>query len=178
MKRHSGRDCQDLPARFGRSSVLSQWCLFMIPKVNFTIHTHITTDDPEQIPVIDSNISRDNLEPRHKIQMIQRADELPSDPDDQLLPNVRDSVWIETQMIQVIHSWKKEDFRRVPRWKISHGGECKAENGLRHSALSVSEWLVNSLMWQTKFQYSTHQDGGGRSKNGLIKIDLPWWFFH
>ena len=57
---------------------------------------------PEQIPVIDSNISRDNLEPRHKIQMIQRADELPSDPDDQLLPNVRDSVWIETQMIQVI----------------------------------------------------------------------------
>ena len=74
----------------------------MNPKVNFTIHTHITTDDPEQIPVIDSNISRDNLEPRHKIQMIQRADELPSDPDDQLLPNVRDSVWIETQMIQVI----------------------------------------------------------------------------
>ena len=45
MKRHSGPDCQDLPARFGRSSVLSQWCLFMNPKVNFTIHTHITTDD-------------------------------------------------------------------------------------------------------------------------------------
>ena len=70
------------------------------------------------------------------------------------------------------HSWKKEDFRRVPRWKISHGRECKAENGLRHSALSVSKWLVNSLVWRTKFQYSTHQDGGGRSKNGLIKIEV------
>ena len=45
-----------------------------------------------------------------------------------------------------IHSWKKEDFRRVPRWKIGHGGQCKAENGLRHSALSVSELCVNSLV--------------------------------
>ena len=45
---------------------------------------------------------------------------------------------------------KKEDFRRVPRWKIGHGGQCKAENGLRHSALSVSELCVNSLVWQAK----------------------------
>ena len=55
-----------------------------------------------------------------------------------------------------IHSWKKEDFRRVPRWKIGHGGECKAENWLRHSSLSVSEWLVNSLVWRSKFQFSTN----------------------
>ena len=81
--------------------VLSQWCLFMNPKVDFTIHTNVTTDDPKQVPVINGNISRDNPEPRHKIQMIQRTDELTSDPDDQLLPNVRDSVWIEPQMILV-----------------------------------------------------------------------------
>ena len=35
---------------------LSQWCLFMNPKVDFTIHTIETTDDPEQVPVIDGNI--------------------------------------------------------------------------------------------------------------------------
>ena len=236
----------------------------MNPEVDFTIHTKVTTDDPEQVPVIDGNKSRDNPEPRHKIQMIQRTDVLPRDPDDQLMPVVRDSVWIEPQMIRMfqpvvltsqlhhhlsypdnplprhvicliqerkrvsvgdffslpkvskllsglwlqsvpspsqppvhlqcvleekrvsvgdssslpkvskllldlwlqpvqcpyhqqsrscsssqmsyrcqrcikINSWKKEDFRRVPRWKIGHGGECKAENGLRHSSLSVSE---------------------------------------
>ena len=61
----------------------------MNPKVDFTIHTNVTTDDPEQVPVIDGNISRDNPEPRHKIQMIQRTDDLPRDPDDQLLPDVK-----------------------------------------------------------------------------------------
>ena len=47
-------------------------------------------------------------------------------------------------------------WRRGSRWKIGHGGECKAENGLRHSSLSVSEWLVNSLVWRSKFQFSTN----------------------
>ena len=28
-------------------------------------------------------------------------------------------------------------------------------------------------MWRSKFQYSTYQDGGGRSENGLIKIEVP-----
>ena len=73
----------------------------MNPKVDFTIQTNVTTDDPEQVPVIDGNISEDNPEPRHKIQMIQRIGDLPRDPDDQLLPDVRDSVWIELQKIRV-----------------------------------------------------------------------------
>ena len=30
-----------------------------------------------------------------------------------------------------------QDGGRVLWWKISHGGECKAENELRHSALST-----------------------------------------
>ena len=71
--------------------VLSHRCLFMNQKVDFTIHVHtnVTTDDPEQVPVINGKISRDNPEPRHKIQMIQRTDDLPRDPDDQLLPDVK-----------------------------------------------------------------------------------------
>ena len=73
----------------------------MNPKVDFTIHTIVTTDDPEQVPVIHGKISRDNPEPRHKIQMIQRIEDLPRDLDDQLMPDVRDSVWIEPQKIRV-----------------------------------------------------------------------------
>ena len=74
----------------------------MNPKVDFTIHINVTTDDPEQVLVIDGNIFRDNPEPRHKNQMIQRTDDLPRDPDVQLMPDVRDSVWIEPQMIRVL----------------------------------------------------------------------------
>ena len=71
-------------------------------KVDFTIHTNVTTDDPEQVPVIAGNKSRDNPEPRHKIRIIQRTYDLPRDlPVDQLMPDVRDSVWIEPQMIRV-----------------------------------------------------------------------------
>ena len=68
--------------------VLSQWCLFVNSKVDFTIHSNLTTDDPEQVSVINGNKSGDNPEPRHKIQMIQRTEDLPRDPDDQLMPDV------------------------------------------------------------------------------------------
>ena len=68
-------------------------------------------------------------------------------------------------------------WRKVLRWKIGHGGECKAENGLRHSTLSISEWLVNSLAWRISFQYSTTQDGVGRSENGHMEETALVMFF-